>query len=75
MASIKCKSWVVAYGKYDWTVNLAEFIGARDYPSFFNLVIRPEDTVTFENSFRMAIDEVGSFEIAGEVCFWKNYGT
>ncbi len=30
--------------------------------------------MTFENKFRAAIDGNGSFEIAGEVCFWKNYG-
>ncbi|MCJ7632339.1 hypothetical protein MUP77_08095 [Candidatus Bathyarchaeota archaeon] len=68
-------NWIDARKNYSWTVNLADFVRAIEYPGFFNLVIRPEDIVALENSFRVAIDEGGSFEVAGEICFWKNYGS
>jgi hypothetical protein len=68
------KSWDTALEKYNWKVDLRRFSGAANYPGYFNRVIRPADVVAFEDAFRTAVDEAGSFEIAGEVCFWKNYG-
>jgi hypothetical protein len=68
------KGWNKALEKYNWTVDLRCFSGAANYPGYFNRVIRPADVVAFENAFRIAVNEAGSFEIAGEVCFWKNYG-
>jgi hypothetical protein len=69
-----CDNWNKAYGMYCWTVDLTQFKGAVNYPGYFNRVITPNDVTAFENEFRRAIDEGGSFEIAGEVCFWKIYG-
>lgn len=69
-----CNSWTTAYSKYNWRVDLTRFRGARNYPSHFNRMITPANTIEFEDRFREAIDRVGSFEAAGEVCFWKNYG-
>lgn len=69
-----CKSWVNASEKYSWRVDLGRFERAADYPGYFNRVIRPANVVAFESAFRTAVNEAGSFEIAGEVCFWKNYG-
>ena len=68
-----CESWVNALEKYSWRVDLGRFKRAADYPGYFNRVIRPADVVAFENQFRGAIDGTGSFEIAGEVCFWKSH--
>ena len=67
-------NWYEAYRKYSWTVDLRHFSGAADYPDYFNQVITPTRVVTFESKFRTAIDVNGAFQIAGEVCFWKNYG-
>ncbi|MDP3182516.1 MAG: hypothetical protein Q8M54_06820, partial [Desulfobaccales bacterium] len=69
-----CDSWKEAYRRYDWTVDLSHFNGAANYPGFFNRVILPADVKGFEDKFRAAIDANGTFEVAGEVCFWKNYG-
>lgn len=69
-----CDKWYEAYNKYNWTVDLSHFNNAGVYPGHFNRVIKSHTTRTFEDEFRRAIDCNGSFEIAGEVCFWKNYG-
>lgn len=74
MTSLKCRSWTEALKRYYWKVDLTEFKYARNYPSSFKNIIEPSDIVMLESSFRVAIDEDGSFEIAGEICFWKNYG-
>jgi len=68
------KSWDNALEKYNWKVDLRRFSGAANYPGYFNRVIRPADVMAFEDAFRTAINEASSFEIVGEVCFWKNYG-
>ena len=68
-----CNNWNKAYSRYNWEVNLKYFKDAANYPGYFNRVITPADVATFENKFRAAINGNGSFEIAGEVCFWKNY--
>ncbi|MBN2488269.1 MAG: hypothetical protein JXA98_04510 [Methanosarcinaceae archaeon] len=67
-------NWVNALKKYNWTVNLQQFVDASIYKGYFDRTIRPDDVVIFENRFRRAINNGSSFEIAGEVCFWKNYG-
>lgn len=68
-----CESWVNALEKYSWRVDLGRFKRAADYPGYFNRVITPARVMAFENQFRGAIDGTGSFEIAGEVCFWKSH--
>ena len=69
-----CNSWTDAYSLYDWAVDLRQFNNARNYPAFFNRIIQPNEIVQFEDIFRQHINENGSYQIAGEVCFWKNYG-
>jgi hypothetical protein len=69
-----CNRWNEAYIRFDWRVDLRHFKGAEDYLGFFNPVIEPVDVKTFEDRFRATIYGNGSFVIAGEVCFWKNYG-
>jgi len=54
-------------------VNLNLFKKAKKYPGYFNRVITPANVIEFENAFRKTISETGLFEVAGEVCFWKNY--
>jgi len=68
-----CNNWIKAYQSYDWTVNLCNFKESTRYPGFFCHTINPTDIVSFENKFRLNVDCNGSYIIAGEVCFWKNY--
>jgi hypothetical protein len=68
-------NWIKAYNKYNWTVDLSKFNGSVEYKGFFDHVISSTNTLAFENKFRTAVNECGSFEVAGEVCFWKNYGS
>lgn len=68
------ENWEKAYGMFNWTVDLCRFRWAADYPGYFNRVVSPAELLTFESNFRTAIDDSGPFEIAGEICFWKNYG-
>ena len=72
-----CSGWNNAYRIYRWTVDLRHFIDSGNYRGYFDRIIGPDNVVEFENTFRQAINkakEDGSFAIAGEVCFWKNYG-
>lgn len=69
-----CEDWDEAHDHYCWEVNLAHFEGARNYPDHFNRVIASTDVQEFEDDFRAAIDRTGTFQVVGEVCFWKNYG-
>jgi len=69
-----CNSWTNALAMYNWTVDLQKFNNARNYPAYFNRIIQPLEVVQFENTFREHINENSTFQIAGEVCFWKNYG-
>lgn len=69
-----CNSWTKAFKMYNWAVDLQHFNSATNYPAYFNRSIQPDEVVQFEDTFRATIDENGSFEMAGEVCFWKNYG-
>ena len=73
-----CTSWKDAYQTYDWTVDLSEFSNAANYAGYFDRIIGPGDTIEFESAFRTAVNEdekSTSFAVAGEVCFWKNYGS
>jgi hypothetical protein len=69
-----CEDWIKARDHYCWEVNLARFQGARNYPGYFNRVVASTDVQAFEDDLRAAIDRTGSFQVVGEVCFWKNYG-
>src|SRR4030065_1895320 len=69
-----CNSWINALRMYNWVVDLCHFRNAGNYPGYFNRIIQPFEVVLFEDTFRAIINENGSFGIAGEVCFWKNYG-
>ena len=69
-----CQSWINASNKYSWEVNLRHFRAAVNYSNYFNRSVNSTDVAIFEDNFRTTINEGGSFEIAGEVCFWKNYG-
>ena len=68
-----CSNWDEVHKKYDWRIDLRFFCKATDYPGYFSHIIEPAHTVIFKNKFRRAIDTAGTFEVAGEVCFWKNY--
>lgn len=68
-----CSNWDEVHKKYDWRVDLRFFSRIADYPGYFNRIIEPAHTAIFENKFRRAIDTHRNFEVAGEVCFWKNY--
>ena len=68
-----CNNWIKAYRMYSYTVDLSEFKNAVRYPGYFNRTIKPNNLMEFENKFRKTINESGSFEVAGEVCFWKVY--
>ncbi len=70
-----CNSWISALGMYNWVVDLRHFRNAGNYPGYFNRIIQPPEVIQFEDTFRAIINENGSFEITGEVCFWKNYGS
>lgn len=69
-----CKNWIRAYNKYSWTANLNNFGSSQIYMGFFESTITPTNTLLFENKFRTVVDEGNQFVVAGEVCFWKNYG-
>ena len=67
------KNWENARKSYNWEVNLGCFINKANYPDYFNRTITLDNVEDFEKAFRVAINQFGSFEVAGEVCFWKNY--
>ncbi len=66
--------WKEQLSTYSWDVNLASFKYAKEYPGFFNRVVRPTQVVQFETMLRNTINDSGNYQIAGEVCYWKNYG-
>jgi len=67
-------AWINAHRDYAWEVDLGHFRERREYPGFFCRVIRSQDAASFEDAFRRAIDGDGTYQVAGEVCYWKNYG-
>ena len=69
-----CDTWINALRRYHWQVDLATFKHAREYPGYFNRTITPAGVVEFENIFRASLNEPGHYQVAGEVCFWKNFG-
>lgn len=70
-----CTSWITAYGKYAWTADLSDYRWAHRFPGYFNRTITPENTRAFEDRLRQSLDYADLFPVAGEVCFWKNYGS
>ena len=70
-----CNSWNNALEIYNWTVDLRKFNKAGNYPEYFNRIIHSNEVIQFEHTFREHVDDNSSFQIAGEVCFWKNYGS
>jgi hypothetical protein len=67
-------AWKRLLNVYTWDVNLSNFKFASEYPGHFNRVIRSQDVACFETLFRKAIEGRDSYQVAGEVCYWKNYG-
>lgn len=70
-----CKTWFLAYTKYDWTVDLSTYAEATEHSGYFDQVITLQNVVDFENKFKQSIEVSQSFVVAGEVCYWKNYGS
>jgi hypothetical protein len=70
-----CENWIGAYQKYDWKVDLRYFKERQMFPGSFDRIIRSTDVIDFEDEFRRAIADTGPFVTAGEVCYWKNYGS
>ncbi len=70
-------NWEKCRSLYDWTVNLSNFRSASLYPGYFEDVITPQKTQTFENRFRDAVNDDGNnvgYLVAAEVIYWKNFG-
>lgn len=68
-------SWEEGRSKYDWTVDLRNFKHKDNYEGYFNEVINKENTLSFEKKFKLSLESEQTFVTAGEVCFWKNYGS
>ena len=68
-------TWTNVARQYAWVVDLSHFGQRHRYPGFFHRVIGPRELVSFEDAYRHAIDDDGSYVVAGEVCYWKNYGS
>jgi len=60
---------------YNWGVDLKTYQHSTEYPNNFDDLIGPKNIMEFENKFYKAISALGGYEVAGEVCYWKNYGT
>ena len=60
---------------YDWTVDLSTFKDSIGYSGFFTSIITSNNVAEFERKFYKSISEGIHYEVAGEVCYWKNYGT
>lgn len=69
------KSWLEAYQLYDWTVNLSNYEHSNKFINYFNDVVTPKNTTNFEDKFRIVVNRGVVRESAGEVCYWKNYGS
>ncbi|MFZ2089418.1 MAG: hypothetical protein WAU47_12665 [Desulfobaccales bacterium] len=68
-----CEAWLKAHKKYTWEVDLSRFRGSQNYEGYFNQTIQSPDVLEFENKFRIALNN-NEYVVAGEVCYWKNYG-
>lgn len=64
--------WMASWGAYKWTVNLSKYAAA--YSGYFVDTISAKNVTCFESRFREAVDSRGPYQIAGEVCYWKNAG-
>jgi hypothetical protein len=69
------ESWEKARSKYDWTVDLKNFRYKTDYIGHFEEVIDKDNTLSFENKFRLSLNSEQESGVIGEVCYWKNYGS
>ena len=67
-------AWRNVHGEYAWDVELRHFAKRQRYPGYFSGVIGLQELASFQDSFPQAIDGEGSYVVAGEVCYWKNYG-
>jgi len=68
------ESWLNAYTGYDWSVDLRKYADQPKHPGYFDQTITPENIMDFEARFRESLQK-DDYQVAGEVCFWKNYGT
>jgi len=68
------ESWLNAYTRYNWNVDLTKYSDHLKYPDYFNKTITSRNVIDFENRFRESLRN-DEYQVAGEVCFWKNYGT
>ena len=67
--------WRASLEAYAWDVDLCHFKNADEYPGHFRCIIGSRDVAGFEALFREAVEDRGSYEVAGEVCYWKNFGS
>jgi hypothetical protein len=65
-------NWERARSLYNWTVDLRLFRHAGEYPGYFNRTVGPREVLAFEDRFRKAVHIRANYQVAGEVCFWKN---
>jgi hypothetical protein len=68
------ESWKKSLSKYNWTVDLRNYPHRQIYNGYFNQVVNNKNTTAFEDKFRSSINS-DTFVVAGEVCYWKNYGS
>ena len=64
--------WIAIHNKYNWTVDLSDFRWSRNYPGYFDRIIK--NPLELEDKLREAVNSSSSLATIGEVCFWKNYG-
>ena len=67
--------WATARKAYTWQVDLGHFKDRHRCSGFFSGLIGSQSMTRFEDAFRRAIDDDGPCAVAGEVCYWKNYGS
>lgn len=67
--------WIAVRRDYAWQVDLGRFKDRHRYPGFFSRLIGSQSVTRFEDAFRRALDDDGAYVVAGEVCYWKNYGS
>jgi hypothetical protein len=73
--SLSCSDWTKALSSFNWKIDLATFEEARQYPAHFDRVIGPDDLEDFEDRFIEAIEKDGSYVVAGELTYWKIFGS
>jgi hypothetical protein len=68
------ETWSRCLVDYAWAVDLRTFKHRAEYPGHFGRTIGSGDVKSLEDLFRIAVDKGGPYQVAGEVCYWKNYG-